>query len=384
MKRIYLDNNATTEIDPRVVQAIHEELLTPPSNPSSVHTFGQEAKKRLTKARQTIADLLHVKPAHLIFSSGGTESINMLLRGFFWGNNQGHIITSNSEHASVYNTTQALEKSGVQVTYLSTGLKGYLSPQEVEEAITSETRLIVLGIANSETGIKNDIAAIAQIAHKHQIPFVVDGVALLGKEPFSIPVGVSAMAFSAHKFHGPKGVGFAAVRPEFKWQPSITGGEQEYAKRAGTENLPGIVGMAKALEIASQEMPTFGARMEKLRDYFENFLLQALPELVIHGKDSPRLGNTSNLAFPEIDGETLLLQLDLKGIAASHGSACSSGALEPSRVLLNMGVPRKLARSSVRFSLSRFTTQEEIDCTLEILLSLFARSARECGASHRS
>ncbi|MBI2743133.1 MAG: cysteine desulfurase [Chlamydiales bacterium] len=367
LERTYLDNNATTALDARVLAAMQEELSTPPSNPSSVHHFGQEARKRLTKARSTVANFLETRPSNIIFTSGGTESLNMLLRGAFSGKNNGHLITSDIEHSAIYNTVKLLESHGVRVTYLSAGLKGYIAPEQIEAALQESTKLIALGAVNSETGVKNPIEEIAQIAKRRGLPFVVDGVALLGKELFKIPDGVSAMAFSGHKFHGPKGVGFAWIHSSFKLEPLLTGGDQEYAKRAGTENLPGIVGLAKAVEILSEELPSATLRMQELRDLLEASLKADFPGAVVHGEGSPRIANTSNIALPALDGETLLMQLDMAGIAVSHGSACASGALEPSRVLLNMGIPKKLAGSSLRLSLSRFTTREEI---LHILLTL--------------
>jgi cysteine desulfurase len=378
-KRVFLDNNATTQMDPRVLSVMQEELSSPPSNPSSVHYFGQEARKRLTQARQTIATCLSVKPNELIFTSGGTESLNSLLRGFCAKEPKAHLITSDIEHSSVYNTIKHLEKQGIAVTYLPAESKGYITAESVEKALLPTTRLIVLSAVNSETGIKNPIAEIAQLAHDRKIPLLVDGVALMGKELFSIPQGVTAMAFSAHKFHGPKGVGLTFVRKEFKWDPLFSGGDQEYSKRAGTENLAGILGLAKAIELLNEELPFATQRMQKLRDHFEETLSSRCQNLLIYGKESPRIANTSGIAFPDIDGEGLLLDLDLNGIAVSHGSACASGALQPSRVLLNMGVSPSLARSSLRFSLSRFTTQAEIDHTLTVLLALLGkhRSFRE-------
>lgn len=371
MKRIYLDNNATTALDPRVLGVMQEELASAPANPSSVHYFGQQARQRLSKARQTIANFLQVKPSQLIFTSGGTEALNMLLRGFFSGSCAGHLITSQIEHSSIYNTVKILEKRGLQVTYLATGLKGYVTVEELAAAVRPDTRLIVLGAVNSETGVKNPINKIAELAKQLNIPLIVDAVALLGKELFTIPEGVSAMTFSGHKLHGPKGVGFAYVNSSLKWEPLLSGGDQEHAKRGGTENLPGIVGLAKAIEILADELPSATYRMETLRDHFEESLKKECGAQV-NGAGSPRVANTSNLLFPNIDGETLLLQLDLKGVAASHGSACASGALEPSRVLLNMGLSKKLASSSLRFSFSRFTTIEEIECTIEILKNLIS------------
>lgn len=371
MRRIYLDNNATTGVDPRVLDAMMDDLSGIPANPSSVHHFGQEARKQITRARQAISGALHVKPHELIFTSGGTESLNMILRGFS-GFSGGHILTSNVEHSAVFNTLQALEKKGAKVTYLPAGLWGAVRLEQIEEAIRKETKLIVLSAVNNETGVKIDLEKIANLAKQASIPFVVDGVSLLGKEPFKIHDGISAMAFSGHKLHAPKGIGLAYIRSHFKLDPLFTGGDQEFAKRAGTENLSGILGLAKAVELLKNELPEATQRMQKLRDRLIEGLMEKLGNIVVHGQ-GPRIANTANISFPGAEGESLLMKLDLEGIAVSHGSACSSGALEPSRILRNMGIPADIARSSLRFSLSRFTTQEEIDTCIEIIVKLIPR-----------
>jgi cysteine desulfurase len=369
MRKIYLDNNATTALDPRVIEAMQEALVALPLNPSSTHTFGQEAKNLLTTSRDTLAHTLHVKPGQLIFTSGGTEALNYLLRGFYSLAPGCHIISSNVEHPAVLETLSLLEKQGANVTYLPAGLWGALHPNQVEAAITPSTRLITLTAANNITGVETDITAIASLAEKHSIPFVVDGVQLLGKKQFHIPSGVSAMAFSAHKLHGPTGIGLALLHTRDKLPPLIVGGPQENGRRAGTPNLPGIVGFAKAAALLSTELPAATDRMRHLRDRFTEALLHNLGNIVVHGQ-GPRLCNTVHIGFPGIDGETLLMQLDLNGIAASHGSACSSGGLEPSPTLLQMGIPQSLARSSLRFSLSRLTTEEEIDLAVKTVTGL--------------
>lgn len=358
---IYLDNNATTGVDPLVLDAMLQELNPIPSNPSSVHKSGRAAFQRLLKARETIARYFQVKTQEIIFTSGGTESLNMMIRS-----HQGHCITTDVEHSAVYQTVKGLK---TETTYLSVSDWGAAKVEQVEAALRPNTSLIVLTAVNSETGVKTDIEAIAQLALMKKIPFVVDGVALLGKESFKIVEGIAGMAFSGHKLHGPKGVGIAFIRSSFKVPPLITGGDQEYSKRAGTENLPGIMGLAKAIELLSRELPQATERMRMLRDRFEKGLKEKLGEIIING-EGPRVCNTSNLSFPGIEGETLLMALDMAGIAASHGSACASGALEPSRVLTNMGLSKERVRSSVRFSLSRWTTQEEIDQAIEIIVKL--------------
>lgn len=370
--RIYLDNNATTFLDPKVRDVLHNLLDADTANPSSVHFFGQESRALLTTARRNIASFLSARPHEIIFTSGGTEALNMIIRGTFGCNPSGHIITTDLEHAAVYCTAKALEKHGCEATFLSPGSYGAATAEMVKEAIQSDTKLISLMAVNNETGVKTDIEAVAAIAQEAGIPFMVDAVALMGKEPFTIPEGVTAMCFSAHKFHGPKGVGMAFIRPSMKLQPHITGGGHEHQRRSGTENLPGIVAMAEAIKILSEVQDEATDRMRKLRDRFEEGLKENIPDIVING-GGPRVVNTSNVAFPGIDGESLLMNLDLEGVAVSHGSACSSGALEPSRVLLNMGIPRDVAGSSLRISICRFTTEEDIERSIKVISDIVLR-----------
>lgn len=365
MKRIYLDNNATTKLDPRVVEAMKAELEADPSNPSSIHSFGREAKMRLAKARNLIADYLSVQSNELIFTSSGTESLNLAMRSIPAGT---HVITSPIEHAAVYNTVQQL---GCRLTYLPVGKEGHIQLSDLEKVLSTDPGTIVLGSVNSETGVKNPLEAMALLAEKYQVLLIVDGVAQLGKENFSIPKGVSAMAFSGHKIHGPKGTGLLFVRKNMQLKPLLVGGGQEMLRRAGTENLPGIIGLAKAFELLKIENPQGIEKMKRLRDQFEEELIAHIPSLLIHGKESLRVGNTSNISFAGIDGEALLIQLDMQGIAASIGSACSSGSLEPSRVLLQMGYSKEVALSSIRFSFSRFTTEEEIALATKSIVALY-------------
>jgi cysteine desulfurase len=370
--RIYLDNNASTLLDPRVKKVIIDELNATYGNPSSIHAFGQDVRNRITKSRRIIAETLSVKPSEIIFTSGATEGINMLLRGFFETQNSGHVITSNVEHSAVYTTLQALEEKGIEVSYLSPGLHGALTPEAVKAAIKPSTKLIMLMAVNNETGVKTDLEAIAKVALQADVPFIVDGVALLGKEIFSIPKGVSAMCFSGHKFHAPKGIGFNFVRNGFKVTPLITGGGQESNKRGGTENVSGIIGLAEAMRVLPEELREGQSRMDKLCKRLEEGVKSGLEGVYVNGS-GPRVVNTINLSFNDVDGESLLLSLDLEGLAVSHGSACSSGALEPSRILLNMGIHLSLARSSIRFSLSRMTTEEEIERAIEIVVRTVKR-----------
>lgn len=372
MKTVYLDNNGTTPLDPRVALAMQEVLTPLPLNPSSIHRFGQEAKRYLTRSRDTIAHVLHVKPHDLIFTSGGTEALNFLIRGFYSLAPHGQIISSNVEHPAVQLTLADLQKKGAKVTYLPAGLWGAIRPEVLEAAITPNTGLIVLTAVNNITGVKTDLTALANIAEQHGIPFVVDGVQWLGKELLQIPRGVAGIAFSSHKIHGPQGVGVCMLRSHFKLPPLITGGSQEQGKRGGTENIPGIVGFAKAVELLTTELPQATQQMQKLKDRLIEGISHIAENIVVHGQ-GPHICNTAHIGFPGIDGETFLMQLDLAGIAASHGSACTSGGIEPSPTLLQMGIPLQLAKSSIRFSLSRMTTQEEIDLTLEIISDLLKK-----------
>lgn len=366
-KRIYLDNNATTSVDTQVVEVVLAELTEGLGNPSSIHSFGRAARAKLIRARQTIASYLNVKPEEIIFTSGGTEGANLLLRGWLSSQVKGHVITSSCEHAAVYETLKSLESSQLKVSFLQAGLVGAIAPKQVLEAVQPDTRAIILMAVNNETGVKTDIHAIASIAKENKIPFIVDGVAWLGKEFGSLPEGISGMFFSGHKIHAPKGVGFVYVNQRFKLNAMCTGGEQEFRRRAGTENLPAIMGLAKAVELLSKELPEAAARMLYLREKFENTLLARLPNCRVNGLGA-RTVNTSNIAFLGAEGEVLLAKLDLAGLAASHGSACASGGLQPSRILLSMGLPIDVAAASIRFSLSRKTSEEDIERALEIII----------------
>ena len=344
---VYLDNNATTALDPRVLDAMLADL-GPPLNPSSVHRWGQKAKVLLNQARTKISSYLGCIPSELIFTSGGSEGLNMLIRGLYRG---GKILTSPLEHSAVLKTLQDLPTI-------------YTPAEDVEKAITPEVSLMVFSAVNGETGSRADLEHLAQVADFHRIPLIVDGVALLGRGQVKLYPGVSAMAFSAHKLHGPKGVGAVFLAKNHRLNPLIRGGSQEHQLRAGTENLAGIIGFAKAVELID---PTDFVKIEMLRDGFESKL-----DVLVNGSGS-RICNVSNVAFDGIDGEALLMQLDQAGIAASHGSACSSGALEPSHVLQGLGYSQERIRSSIRFSLSRFTTQDEIDYVVKALSQLTVR-----------
>ena len=373
MQRVYLDNNSTTSLDPRVFKAMLADLSGPPANPSSVHWFGVQAKNALVAARGKIASFFGAKPDEITFTSCGTESINLMLRGLPF---KGHLITTAIEHSAMYRTIQALEAQGLSVTYLPVGLWGSPLPEQIEAAIRPDTIAIALSAANGETGVQIDLLNIASIAEKRGLPLLLDCVSFIGKESLPLHPAISAIAVSGHKFHAPKGTGLLFHRASLKLMPQLTGGNQEYRLRAGTENLAGIFGLAEALQILREEQTIITQKLSDLRLHFENGLKRVLPDIEING-EGPRISNTSNIAFLGLDGESLLMHLDLAGIAASHGSACSSGALEPSRVLTQMGIDKKRARSSVRFSFGRENTREEVDHVLgkltEIATSLYRK-----------
>ena len=337
------------------------DLKGPPANPSSVHWYGQQARNLLNTARRQAAHFFKAKPEEIVFTSGGTESINLMLNSL---PTKGHLITTAIEHSSVYRTIQSLEAQGLSVTYIPVSLWGAPLIEQIAAAIRSDTCAMIFSASNGETGVKIDLPAIAHLAEKHQISLLLDAVSYIGKESLPLLPGISAIAISGHKFHAPKGIGLLYQRSSFKLKPLLKGGAQEYQKRAGTENLAGILGIGEALQILEESQEEITQQILSLRLHFENGLKREIPDIIIHG-DGPRISNTSNIAFLGVNGETLLMHLDLVGIAASHGSACSSGALEPSRVLTQMGIDTKTARSSLRFSLARTNTREEIDQAIE-------------------
>lgn len=376
LTRIYLDNNASAPLDPIVAEEIRLKISDLQGNPSSTHTYGQKVRSLIVKGRDAIAAALGVKPSEVMFTSGGTEGINMTVRGIAQRHGPGHIITSAAEHACVLAACKLLQQEGYRLTVLSPGSDGAVTPEQVEKAISADTCLIVLMAVNNETGVKTDIDAIAELAQKRSIPFVVDAVSQMGKEKLSpIHPGVSAMVFSGHKFHALQGAGFVFIRSGVKLNPLISGGEQEYGKRAGTENVIGIVSLAKAIECFAAGQDRFVAHLTMLRERFEGRLLASIKEVIVNG-DGARTSNVSNLAFMGVDGETLLLMLDREGVSASHGSACSSGALEPSRVLTAMGLPVERVRASIRFSFSRMNTVEEVDRACEVIEAVVAKLRR--------
>lgn len=365
---MYLDNSATTAIDPKVLAIYYEALQEVMGNPSSIHYEGQVAKASLQQARHTIAKSLGVLPNEIIFTGSATESSNALLRGFFGYAPKGHAITSSIEHAAIWSTFKDLEKRGLDVTFLPCDASGAIDPEQVRHAMRPDTKLISIMAVNNETGVCSDIDAIAQIAESHGCAFIVDGVALLGKRSFKIHPAVSAMIFSGHKIHAPKGISFSFIRKKLRLDSFMTGGEQEFGRRAGTENVAGCVALASAVALSIETLTDTVNKIQELRDYFEARLKNELAFIRINGT-AERVCTTSSITFIGIDAEALLMYADLHGLSCSMGSACATGALEPSRVLLEMGMPRQEAVASLRFSLSRFTTRQEIDRAVDIIVS---------------
>lgn len=360
---IYLDYNATTPCDPRVIEEMLPFFREIFANPSSLHRPGQEARQAVEKARSSIAHFIGAKEEEIIFTSGGTESNNLAIRGVAQAlRKRGtHVVTSTIEHHAVLNVFRALEKEGFSVTYLPVDRDGIVHPEELRKALRPDTILVSIMHANNETGVIEPIADLARIAHEGGAVFHTDAVQTVGKVPIDVnALGVDLLAASAHKFYGPKGVGFLYVRKGTPLAPQILGGRHERGKRAGTENVPGIIGMAKACEIAAQEMEKEAQRVGELRDMLEKELEQSVPDISVVGRGVPRLYNTSLILVAYVEGESLLLNLDFEGICVSSGSACTSSSLEPSHVLLAHGYSHELAHGSIRFSLGKWTTREEI------------------------
>ncbi|MDT7897649.1 MAG: cysteine desulfurase NifS [Armatimonadota bacterium] len=372
---IYLDYAATTPLDPRVLEAMMPYLTEKFGNPNSIHAFGREARKAVDEAREKIAALLNCRPSELVFTSGGTESDNLALRGVASAYRQkgNHIVTTAIEHHAVLHTCRALQDEGFEVTYLPVDEHGLVAPEQVAEAITDRTILVSIMHANNEIGTMEPLADIVR-AVKEKRPDVLvhtDAVQTVGHIPVDVEaLGVDLLSFAAHKFYGPKGVGGLFVRRGVKLVPQLTGGGQERNRRSGTENVAGIVGMAKALEIAVAEMPTEIPRLQTLRDELINGVLAQIPDSRLNGHPTQRLPHNANFSFFGVEGEALLLQLDLHGIAASSGSACTSGSLEPSHVLLALGLSREWALGSLRLTLGRFTTRQHLERVLAVLPSI--------------
>ena len=370
MDRIYMDNAATTAICPEALAAMLPCFGEHFGNASSIHGTGRDARKVLEDARRTVADILGAKPAEIYFTSGGSESDNWAIKGAAFANRKkgNHIITSQIEHHAVLHTCQWLEKQGFEVTYLPVDEYGLVNPRDVEAAITDKTILITIMAANNEIGTIEPIPEIGKIAHEHKIIFHCDAVQAVGAIPVNVDSWhVDMLSLSGHKFHGPKGVGALYIRTGTKVDQFLHGGAQERGRRATTENVPGVVGMAAALEKAAANLEENGVRLTYLRDKLIRGILDAIPYARLNGHSLKRLPGNVNVSIQYIEGEALLLRLDLAGIAASSGSACTSGSLDPSHVLLAIGLPHEVAHGSLRLSLTDTNTEEEVDEVLRVL-----------------
>lgn len=374
--KIYLDNNATTRLDDDAFDAMIPFFKEEYGNAFSLHLFGRETGKAVAESRKVIADLLGVLPEEIIFTGSGTEGDNLAIRGVAraYKNRGKHIIVSSIEHPGVRNTCKDLEKEGFEVTVLNVDKNGVVDLEQLKSAIKDETILISVMHANNETGVIQPIEEIGKIAKENKILFHVDAVQSMGKlEINPKEMGIDLLVFTAHKFYGPKGVGALYVRNGVRLGKVITGGGQERKLRPGTTNTPLIVGMAKALEKAYAEREEENKRVGELRDYFEEQISARIPEIVINGKDVPRLPGTSSVTFKYVEGESILLSLSMKGIAVSSGSACSSDELQASHVLLAMGIPAEFAHGTIRFSLGKYNTKEEIDYTIEAVVEIIGK-----------
>ena len=364
-----MDNAATTAVSRQVLEKMLPYFTDVYGNASSIHGTGRDARKALEESRRQVASVLNCKPQEIYFTSGGSESDNWAIKGVAFANRRrgGHIITSAIEHHAVLHTCQWLEKQGFTVTYLPVDEFGQVDPRDVEAAITDKTVLISVMAANNEIGTIQPIREIAQIARAHQVYFHTDAVQAMGAIPMDVQeIGCDMLSLSAHKFHGPKGVGALYIRQGVRIDNFMHGGAQERGKRATTENIPGIVGLAEALKLATRDLEEKSARIAALRDQLIDGLT-AIPYTRLNGHRTNRLPNNCNISIRFVEGEALLLRLDLAGIAASSGSACTSGSLDPSHVLLAIGLPHEIAHGSLRFSLSDATTQEEVDTVLSTL-----------------
>ena len=374
--RIYLDHNATTPVDPRVADAMDEAVRGCFGNASSIHAFGQSAKAALDDARSAVAGLLGARPNDVIFTGGGTEADNLAIRGVAEAalpSGRRHLVASAIEHEAVLNTLKALSKRGWISTLLPAGAAGVVDPTDLEAAVTDGTALVSVMHANNEIGTLQPVAKLAEIAHRHGALFHTDAVQTAGKLPIDVAaLGVDLLSISAHKFNGPKGAGALWIRRGTRLVAPTTGGRQERNRRAGTENVPAIVGLGAAAEIAGGKLAAEGARLAALRDRLEAALLDRVPDATVNG-GGERVPNTTNISFHGVEAEALLIALDLEGIAVSTGSACSSGTLEPSHVLRAMGLTPRRAQSSIRFSLGLGNTDHDVERVVEVLPPLVAR-----------
>jgi len=370
-RRVYLDHNASTPVHPEVVEAMLPYFAERFGNPSSVHAFGREAREGLETAREQIAHFLRVGKEEIVFTSGGTESDNMAVKGVAMARGRGHIITSRIEHHAVLRTCESLEALGFEVTYLPVDGHGMVDPDEVRRHLRPDTILVSVMHANSEVGTLEPVREIGRVARERGVPFHVDAVQTFGKVPIDLDgASIDLLSFSSHKIYGPKGVAGLFIRRGTKMVSVQHGGEHERRRRAGTENVAGIVGFGRAVEVRARDMADEAVRATALRNRLWEGIRARVPEVRLNGHPTERLPGTCNMCFRNVESESIVLGLDLAGIGVSAGSACTSGNVEPSYVLVAMGVPVDWAMGSVRCSLGRSTTAEDIDYVIEVTAPL--------------
>jgi len=376
MPPVYLDYNATTPLRSEALDAMLPYLQEDFGNPSSVHWAGRRAKHGLEDARERVAALLHARPAEILFTSGGTESNNLALRGMVAAARaqKAHVITTAIEHASILEPLRLLATEGVSVTILPVDEEGRIQVEDVQAALRPDTTLVSLSLANQEIGTIQPIAAVSQLTREHGVPLHVDAVQAAGKLPLNVnQLGADLLSLSAHKIYGPKGIGALYVRTGLRLAPLMAGGAQEREKRPGTENVAAAVGFGRAATLAAQELELTTAHCLQLIHRLWAAIQARVPDVVLNGPTHDRLANTLNVCFMEAAGEGLLMGLDLAGIAVSTGSACAAGSLEPSHVLLALGRSEEAAKSALRFSVGKYTTEQDIDRVLEVLPDIVAR-----------
>ncbi|HTR21687.1 MAG TPA: cysteine desulfurase family protein [Gemmatimonadales bacterium] len=368
VQRFYFDHNATTPLAPEVLETVVSCLGQVYGNASSIHHYGQSAKQRLEQARRQLASLLHCSPTELVFTGGGTEADNLAILGVARAAGQGHIVTTAIEHPAVLMTVKQLEREGFAVTGVRVGSNGIVSPDDVRRALRPDTVLVSVMHANNELGTVQPLAEIARVTREAGVLLHSDGVQALGKIPVDVEaLGVDLYSLSAHKLYAPKGVGALYARKGARFSPIVFGGHHERDRRPGTENVPGIAGFGAAADLAAASLATDSERLSTLRDRLESAVLDRIPGTGVNGSRWNRVPNTSNLYFDGIDGEALTIALDLRGFAVSTGAACSSGAIAPSHVLTAIGLDADRARASMRFSLGRSNTAEQVDALVEAL-----------------
>jgi len=375
MRVIYFDNNATTRVADEVYEAMRPYFTTLYGNPSSMHTFGGQVGIQIREARERVAGLLGCEPGEIIFTSCGTESDSAAIHGALAASPQKRkVVTTRVEHAAVLAVCRDLESRGYTVVELGVDKLGRLDLDELDRQLDNDTALVTIMYANNETGVIFPIEQIAEMVTSRGITFHTDAVQVVGKVPLNLANSpINLLSLSGHKLHAPKGVGVLYVKKGTRIAPFLLGGHQEGGRRAGTENVPGIIGLGRACELAAQHMDDENTRVKRLRDKLEREILDACPDCRVNGDPESRLPNTTNISFEYVEGEAILLLLDRHGICASSGSACTSGSLEPSHVLRAMGVPFTAAHGSIRFSLSRYSTEEEVDFTIQKMPEIIHR-----------